>query len=38
MVDVIPSDDWVAMVFHPNSSQSIVRDLIVLIYSLHNEQ
>lgn len=24
MVDVITSDDWVAMVFHPYASQSVV--------------
>lgn len=24
MVDVIPSDDWVAVVFHPDPSQSVV--------------
>lgn len=24
MVDVITPNDWVAMVFHPNTSQSVV--------------
>lgn len=38
MVDVITSDDWVAMVFHPYTSQSVVWDLVVFVYSLNDKQ
>lgn len=34
VVDVITPDDWISMVFHPDASQCIVRDLIVFIDSL----
>ena len=34
MMNVIPSDDGVAMVFHPDARKGIVGDLIVLIYAL----
>lgn len=37
MMDVVPPDDWVAMVFHPDPSQSIVRDLVVFINSLNDK-
>lgn len=37
MMDVVPSDDWVTMVFHPNTSQSIVRDLVVFVNSLNDK-
>lgn len=37
MMDVVPSDDGVTMVFHPNTSQSIVRDLIVFVNSLNDK-
>lgn len=34
MVDVITPDDWISMVFHPDASQRVVWDLVVLIDSL----
>ena len=34
VVDVVPSDDRVTMVFHPDPCQSVVGDLIVLVDSL----
>lgn len=37
MVDVITPNDWVAMVFHPNTSQSVVWDLVVFVDSLNNK-
>lgn len=37
VMDVVPPDDWVAMVFHPDPSQSIVRDLVVFINSLSDK-
>lgn len=37
VMDVVPPDDGVAMVFHPDPSQSIVRDLVVFINSLDDK-
>lgn len=37
VMDVVPSDDWVAVVFHPDTSQRIVRDLVVFINSLNEK-
>lgn len=34
VVDVIPSDNWISVVFHPDPSQSIIWDLVVFVYSL----
>lgn len=37
MVDVIPSDDGISVVFYPDPSQGVVWDLVVFIYSLQGE-
>lgn len=37
VMDVVPSDDRVAVVFHPDPSQSIVRDLVVFVNSLNDK-
>lgn len=37
VMDVVPPNDWVAMVFHPDPSQSIVRDLVVFVNSLNDK-
>lgn len=34
MVDMVPSDDGVAVVFHPDARQRVVGDLVVLVHSL----
>lgn len=36
VVDVVPSDDRVAVVFHPDASQSVVRDLVVFVNPLND--
>lgn len=37
VVDVVPSDDRVAVVFHPDASQSVVGDLVVFVNSLNDK-
>lgn len=37
VMNVVSSDDGVAVVFHPDACQSIVGDLVVLIYTLERE-
>ena len=34
VVDVVSSDDGVAVVFHPDACQRVVGDLVVLVHSL----
>lgn len=38
VVDVVPSDDRVAVVFHPDAGQSVVRDLVVFVNSLNGKK
>ena len=38
VVDVVASDDGVAMIFHPDSRQSIVGDLVVFIDALEERE
>ena len=34
VVDVVPSDDGVAVVLHPDARQRVVGDLVVLVHAL----
>ena len=37
MVDVVPSNDGVAVVLHPDARQRVVGDLVVLVHPLMGE-
>lgn len=38
VVDVVPSDDRVAVVLHPDAGQSVVGDLVVFVNSLNDKK